>query len=225
MKKFLVIQTAFIGDVVLATGILEKLHRFFPGAEIDLLIRKGNEALFVNHPFLHKLLIWDKKKNKYKNLFEILKEIRQRKYDFVINVQRFAATGFLTVFSGASVTIGFDKNPWSFLFTKKIKHRISNDVKIVHEIERNNDLIEHITDNKPEQPKLYPSQEDYEKVKQYQQSPYICIAPASVWFTKQYPKEKWIAFIDELPKDLKVYLIGAKEDIALCDQIKNSSQH
>jgi len=73
MKKFLVIQTAFIGDVVLATGILEKLHLFYPDAEIDLLVRKGNEGLFSNHPFLYKLLIWDKKKNKYKNLFEILK--------------------------------------------------------------------------------------------------------------------------------------------------------
>src|SRR4051812_45197839 len=144
MKKFLVIQTAFIGDVVLATGILEKLHHFFPDAEIDLLVRKGNEGLFVNQPFLHKLLIWDKKKNKYKNLFEILKEIRQRKYDYVINVQRFASTGFLTIFSEALTTIGFDKNPLSFLFTKKIKHRISNDENIVHEIERNNDLIESI---------------------------------------------------------------------------------
>jgi heptosyltransferase-2 len=225
MKKFLVIQTAFIGDVVLATGILEKLHQYFPDAEIDLLVRKGNEGLFISHPFLHKLLIWDKKKNKYKNLFEILKEIRQSKYDYVINVQRFAATGFLTIFSEARTTIGFDKNPLSFLFTKRIKHRISNDENIVREIERNNDLIESITDNKPERPKLYPTKEDYEKVKPYQQVSYICIAPASVWFTKQYPKEKWVAFIDQLPKDLQVYLVGAKDDIALCDQIKNSSQH
>ena len=225
MKKFLVIQTAFIGDVVLATGILEKLHLFYPDAEIDLLVRKGNEGLFSNHPSLHKLLIWDKKKNKYKNLFEIIKEIRQRKYDVVINVQRFAATGFLTVFSGARSTVGFDKNPWSFLFTKKIKHRISNDKNIVHEIERNNDLIAHLTDEKPERPKLYPSQEDYEKVKQYQQQPYICIAPASVWFTKQYPKEKWMEFIDALPEDLQVYLIGAKDDIVLSDEIKSASRH
>jgi len=47
MKKFLVIQTAFIGDVVLATGILEKLHHFYPDAEIDLLVRKGNEGYLL----------------------------------------------------------------------------------------------------------------------------------------------------------------------------------
>lgn len=225
MKKFLVIQTAFIGDVVLATGILEKLHRFYPDAEIDLLVRKGNEGLFAHHPFLHKLLIWDKKKNKYKNLFQILKQIRRRRYDCVINVQRFAATGFLTVFSRAKTTIGFDKNPWSFLFTKKIKHRISTGENVVHEIERNNDLIAGLTDNKAERPVLYPSPQDFEKVKPYQQQAYICIAPASVWFTKQYPQEKWVSFIDTLPKDVQVYLIGAKDDMALADEIKNGTQH
>ena len=37
--KILVIQTSFIGDVVLATGIVEKLHSSFPDAEIDFLLR------------------------------------------------------------------------------------------------------------------------------------------------------------------------------------------
>ena len=35
MKRFLVIQTAFLGDAVLATSILEKLHAHFPDAAIE----------------------------------------------------------------------------------------------------------------------------------------------------------------------------------------------
>lgn len=42
--KLLVIQTAFIGDVVLATPIVEKLRRFYPDAQIDFLLRRGNES-------------------------------------------------------------------------------------------------------------------------------------------------------------------------------------
>jgi len=57
MPKILVIQTAFIGDAVLATGLLEKLHASFPDKQIDFLVRKGNESLFTKHPFLHELLI------------------------------------------------------------------------------------------------------------------------------------------------------------------------
>ena len=51
MQKFLVIQTAFTGDVVLATALLEKLHRFFPDAQIDFLVRKGNEGLLIRSSF------------------------------------------------------------------------------------------------------------------------------------------------------------------------------
>ena len=47
MQKFLIIQTAFIGDVVLATIIIEKLHADFPDAQIDFLLRKGNEGLLT----------------------------------------------------------------------------------------------------------------------------------------------------------------------------------
>ena len=78
MQKILVIQTAFIGDVVLATGLLEKLHAQFPDSSLDILVRKGNEALFSLHPFIHKVLVWDKKKNKYRNLFRVLKKSGKR---------------------------------------------------------------------------------------------------------------------------------------------------
>ena len=93
MQKFLVIQTAFIGDVVLATALLEKLHACFPGARIDFLVRKGNEALLAGHPWLHETLVWDKKQHKLKNLWKMARRIRRERYDKVINVQRFAATG------------------------------------------------------------------------------------------------------------------------------------
>src|SRR5437773_4709820 len=140
-SKFLIIQTAFIGDVVLATGIIEKLHQYFPDAQIDFLVRKGNESLLKDHPYLNEVLTWDKKKKKYLNLWKLYQLIRSRKYDKVINVQRFAASGFLTAFSGAKERIGFDKNPFSWFFSKKIKHIISKDEVIKHEISRNNDLV------------------------------------------------------------------------------------
>ena len=51
--RFLIIQTAFIGDVILASALLEQLHDHYPKATIDLLIRAGNESLFAGHPFVN----------------------------------------------------------------------------------------------------------------------------------------------------------------------------
>lgn len=218
MKKILVIQTAFTGDVVLATAILEKLHCFFPGAQLDFLVRKGNEGLLKDHPFIHETIVWNKKENKKKNLFNIFKNIRKEKYDAVINLQRFASTGLLTAFSRAKQKIGFDKNPFSFLFTQKIKHDLSSNK---HEVERNNELIEHLTDGSFTKPRLYPSLKNFDEISKFTLKPYVCMMPASVWFTKQYPFEKWIDLIENFPAEYTIYLLGGKDDLPLCEKIKS----
>ncbi len=222
MIKFLIIQTAFIGDVILATPVIEKLHKFYPDSQIDFLVRKGNETLLQNHPYISNILIWDKKKNKKKNLFRILKLIRSKKYDYVVNLQRFVSTGFITAFSKSKIKVGFDKNPFSIFYTQKIKHDIGNGK---HEAERNIELIKDITDSSPAKPKLYPTDEDYQVVAQYKMKPYICIAPTSVWFTKQFPRLKWIDLINNIDSKYQVFLIGAANDKNACDEIISQSNN
>jgi ADP-heptose:LPS heptosyltransferase len=218
IQKFLIIQTAFIGDVVLATPLIEKLHAFFPEAQIDFLLRKGNEALLIGHPFIHEVLVWDKKIDKQKNLFRMLSRIRKNRYDKIINVQRFFATGLLTVFSGAKETIGFDKNPWSFSFSKKIRHLVGGNLA-VHEINRNQELIRNFTDESVYRPKLYPSASDFAFIEPLGTNKFITLSPASVWFTKQFPADQWISFIKNIPAGLRIYLLGGPGDAALCESI------
>ena len=138
----------------------------------------------------------------------------------MVNIQRFANSGLLTALSGAKTKIGFDKNPFSWAFSKKIPHRIEDGV---HEIERNHDLIRELTENEAEKPKLYPSRADIDKVKAYQSTPYICLAPTSVWFTKQFPKEKWIEFIQQASFVGNIYLLGAPSDVESCNEIISKS--
>ncbi|WP_019988452.1 glycosyltransferase family 9 protein [Rudanella lutea] len=219
MTRILVIQTAFIGDVILATALLEQIRQQRPEAQIDMLLRKGNESLLANHPFLHSVLIWDKKGGKYKNLWNLLGQIRQNEYDVVINLQRFGATGLLTALSGARQTIGYDKNPFSRFFKYRIEHRIEPGI---HEVDRNAALLGPMgigTFVAP-RPRLYPSPADRQAVAPYQEKPYLCIAPTSVWFTKQYPAEKWVEFIRQNPADTTIYLLGAPTDIDACAYIR-----
>lgn len=211
--------------MILATAVAEKLHRFYPGARIDFLLKRGNEGLLKAHPFIANVIVWDKKQGKLRNLFRLIKRVRGEKYDTVINLHRFASSGFIAGFSKAKEVIGFDKNPLSFLFTKKVKHVIGTGK---HEVQRNLELIEHLTDSSFEKPCLYPSPGDFEAVNKFQRQSdaapifeYICIAPTSVWFTKQYPKEKWIELIQNLDEPyLPIYLLGAPSDEPACEEIK-----
>lgn len=223
LNKILVIQTAFIGDVILATALIEKLHASFPKAKIDFLVRGGNESLVKDHPFVNEVIVWHKKESKYKNLFSLAKEIRKTKYDYVINLQRFMASGFLTWRSKAKHRIGFKKNPLSFFYTEKFPHEIGNGQ---HEVERNQLLIEKITDSVALKPKLHPSKSNYSKIENLKLgTEYIVVAPSSVWFTKQVPQSKVIELINKQLSTLQICLIGAPSDFDYCQSILDAVDH
>ncbi len=136
--QVLVIQTAFIGDAILASSILEALHAQENVESISLLVRKGNESLYKGHPFLKRLHVLDKSLPKFKQISGMVKEIREHNYDVVFNLQRFMATGIITARSGAKIKIGFEKNPMSWTFDHRITHEIGDGR---HEVERNMDLL------------------------------------------------------------------------------------
>ncbi len=227
MRSILVIQTAFIGDVVLATGLLASLHKAYPQASLDILVRKGNETLFDNHPYINSVLVWNKKQHKYRHLFSLLHQIRKSRYSLVLNLQRFAATGFLTAFSGSEQTIGFNKNPFHLFFTTSVKHLIETEGTGGHEVDRNHLLLQSLCTLPVGKPVLYPSDSDEHFVAKWKSEQYICIAPTSVWYTKQFAENKWVDFINKVPNHIRIYLLGAPSDVEVCHRIitnSNSSQ-
>jgi len=225
MQKILVIQTAFIGDAILASAMLETLHKHLPAATLHLMVRKGNESLYNQHPFLEKVWIWNKKEGKYRSLLKMLSAVRKEKYDTVINLQRFGATGFLTAFSKGKQTIGFSKNPFAQFFTDKVVHEWGNGT---HEIERNNALLKPLLGEvtKVEKPKLYPTEKDVAAIQDLMVDEFVCMAPTSVWFTKQLPAKQWIDLCNaEKLANKTIYLLGAPADEAACDEIIAASNH
>jgi heptosyltransferase-2 len=220
MKKILVIQTAFIGDAILATSVLESIHKAHPDARIDFLIRKGNDGLFKAHPFIHTLLIWDKNSGKFTSLLRVLKAVRGEQYDIVINLHRFVSSGILTAFSNAKLKLGFKKNPLSFLFDRTTDHLISTQSESsIHEVERNHGVLLLWQDMPLLPPRLYPSDGDYAKIEELTSQSFITISPASVWETKMTPLDVWERFINEV-KTEKVYLNGGPGDKVLCEKLK-----
>ena len=211
--RILIIQTAFLGDVILATSVVNSIKTQYPEAQVDLLVKKGNEHLVLGHPNIHRVLTFDKSR-KWRDILRLVRTNRATRYDFIVNLHRFASSGLIAVLSQTK-TIGFDKNPLSRFYTLKLPHPIS---KGIHEIDRNFTLIAALGVKHLVKPSIVPSEEAMQKVSKYQETPYVCFAPASVWATKQLPMEKWV----ELSKkqDHLIYLLGGPSDHALCETIK-----
>jgi len=224
--KILVIQTAFIGDVVLALPVPQALRKKFPESEIHFLLRKGNESLLDNHTSINKVWIWDKNNNKNSGLFKLILKLRKERFDLVINLQRYFSSGLFTVFCGAKKSLGFTKNPLSFFFSKSYPHIIGSktDKAYLHETERNLSLLSDFVQFKNAiKPELFPIKSDYDKITNYvPDGPMFVLAPASVWFTKQYHQEGWKSLALNLSKIGTVITVGGKNDFPFCNTILDS---
>lgn len=222
--RILIIQTAFVGDVILATGLPCKLKKKFPKSTICFLVRKGNEELIEYHPDIDEVWVWDKKGAKNRELWNLVRRTRKARFDLVVNVQRHFSTGFITAFSGAEKRIGFSSNPLSVFFSKSIPHEFPS-VNGLHEVERNTELISDLTDQNPAKPFLKFSDETIKRSRSIAQSKYIIMAPASVWNTKALPVAKWIELMDCIRPDVQILLAGAPDDRQLCEQLHAASEH
>lgn len=220
MKRILLIQTAFLGDVILATPVISELNRLYPTSEIDVLVKKGNESLLHNNPKIKDIFTFDKKQGKLRGILSLIKDFRKNKYDLVINLHRFGSSGLIAGFSGGKKIIGFKKNPFSFLYSEKFEHTIGDGT---HEVQRNLSLIKELGAKDLIRPELYPSDADFEKIQKYLNGPFVTMAPASVWFTKQLPKEKWIELIATQDETTTIYLLGAPGDKYLCQELETNS--
>ena len=225
-RKVLIIQTAFIGDAILATSILESWHHAHPGDELHFLVRSGNESLLDFHPFLAGLHTWKKSSNaglRYWNLAALGIDLRRMNFDVVVTPHRHMSSGILMLMSGAKQRVGFSSHPLSTFFTHSHDHGLGNGE---HEIERNHRLIaDHVTLSKPKKPRLYPAQKIDD---QGLSEKFGIAAPSSQWATKQWPSNRWGEWLDlefEAAPEQTIVLIGAPSDRSELEQIASQSKH
>lgn len=223
MEKILIIQTAFIGDVVLATSLIETVKKNRPYGEIHFLLRKGNEALLTNNPHIEKVWIWDKKK-KYTSLFSLMKEMRKIRFSYIFNIQRYFNSGLMSFLLKSSYKSSFDKNPLSFFSDRVLPHKmpwVEESGYIIHEVERNETLLPKswVKSEKGlrERPRIYFKEERQRKENM------IILAPCSVWKTKEWPHEKWKSLAKSLLKrGWEVHFVGGPADFDICENIVKS---
>ncbi|MFN3134070.1 MAG: lipopolysaccharide heptosyltransferase II [Candidatus Kryptonium sp.] len=222
-ERILIIQTAFIGDVVLALPLLQVLRKNFPSAKIDFMLIPKTAELLKNHPDVNDVIIFDKKgRDKgFSGIVKMVRLISQKDYDAVFIPHRHFRSAIIPFLAGIKVRVGFDRSIFKFLYTHVVEYRQ------IHEIERNLSLLEPfgIKSDVKEIPNLYPSEADKNYIDELLagvKSEIICVAPGSVWATKRWLKERFAELVELLIKDgFVVALVGGMEDFELCEEIKN----
>ena len=226
-KNILIIQTAFLGDVILITPLIRAVRKLFPESKIDVLILPQNESIFKNNPHLNRIIFFNKRKNKLKSFLGTVIKIRKNQYDLAISPHSSTTSAFLMLLGGIKERLGFDRWHASNYLTLKVPH-----LKGVHKTEKNLHLLSTFTDIKFDtRTELFPDKEktEYFKNKLYNNTKngksVIAIAPGSVWYTKRWPLEKYTE-LSGLLKDAGYNLIftGAPDEKSICSEIINKAQ-
>ena len=224
IERILFIQTAFLGDAILALPAIQKLKELNPDSQIDVLCIPETEEIFSASPSINKVNVIDKK-SQHKSLFKTYKFIKQIKvnnYTKIYSLHRSLRTALIIMLLEVRETYGFDISSLMHVYKNLVKYELSK-----HEVQRNLDLIGFNYDQESWKilPEIYITAETKNKINLFLtddnlNSGFIAIAPGSVWNTKKYPAEYFGELIKHfIDENEKVVLIGSKKDSVDCSVI------
>ena len=166
MNKILIIQTAFIGDVILTLPLIELLTEKYSKPVIDFLTIPSSKNLLDNHPDINRLIIFDKKmKDKgFRGLIRVGNLLEKNRYDICLTPHRSLRSAYLSYKSKAKIRTGFSNAAYKNAFTHIIEYQ-----KNIHEIARNLSMLGALgfTHTEIRYPKIYPDNNDIGVVERY----------------------------------------------------------
>jgi heptosyltransferase-2 len=224
-NRIVVIQTAFLGDVIMSTPLIRALREVFSSAEIDVLTIPETSIIFKECPYITNVLVFNKRKSWRKIVFflELVFALRNRNYDLAISIQSSLTSSFLMLLGRIPIRVGFARQK---LVTIPVTHE-----RGLHVRERYIYLMKPFSEKKFDlQTEIFWSNNEEQKarkiVQQYRDDNefLVGVAPGSVWNTKRWLKEYFATLLGLLEQDnIKIILIGGGEDRLLCEEIIEKS--
>ncbi len=221
-KKIIIVQTAFIGDVILITPLIKAVKELFPSALLDVMVIPQTSGALENNPNINRIVLFDKRKNKISAFVKTLMLLRKNKYDIAISPHSSLTTALLLYYAGIPMRIGFDR--WTA--TKYLTHKVPHPDGI-HKTIKNLSLLSILSDKKfSNQTELFPTDEMFKKADELikrlklTNNKLIAIAPGSIWFTKRWPTEYYKLLAAQLAENnFGIILIGSKDEKEICAKV------
>lgn len=213
----LVIQTAFLGDVVLTTPLLAALAE--QRGPVDVVTTPVAAPLLETHPAVAHVIPYDKRgaDRGWAGVRSLARRLHGERYERAYLPHRSLRTAVLALLARIPSRIGFSGG-WSFLYTEARRKPRTG-----HETDRLLALADERLAVYP--PQLRPTPEDEQAAAAIiggGVGDFVALAPGSIWGSKRWPYYAELA--RRLPAGFAVVVVGGPDDAALGDEIRRAAE-
>jgi heptosyltransferase-2 len=222
-KKILIIRFSSLGDLVLLTPLLERLHGWMPKAEIHLLTKERYAPLFAADERIDEMKLLHS--GTLGELLQLRSTLSRERYDLILDAHNVIRSNLLYSAIHAGVKVQLRKNHFKKFMLMRMGLNLYGD--IVHQSERYLDLLNPFRAPKGETiPSLAVPDEAKERARSiitdhgFDGRPLVALAPGARWETKMWPIEHFTTVADSLAASgYGIVLIGGTDDEALCGDL------
>lgn len=238
--KILIVKLSAIGDVIYTLPALNVLRRAYPAAHITWIVEEAAFPIIQGHTALDRIIL-SKRKTWIKDFFDprkrtralkeactFFKDIRDTRYDMVIDFHQLMKSGILVLLARADRKIGFDRGmahmeESQIFLTEKIAP-VSMEI---HALKRNLMLLDAIgIPLKNIEYRISITRDDKKNALSLVQDSgikdrFVVLNPIAKWDTKLWQDNKWARLADCLIReyDIPVIFTGGPDDYSLVETI------
>lgn len=214
----LVIQTAFLGDVILTTGLLSHLADQF--GPVDVVVTPGALPLLATHPAVRTAIPFDKRGTESGPLgfLRLANRLRNAGYARAYLPHRSLRTALLARTAAIPERIGFAGSPGAWSYTRRVVRPETG-----HDAERILALAEPSAGTAA-RVSLGLTEDDQRHADEWLRKhgisgPFVAVAPGSIWGTKRWTR--YAELVAALPGPIVV--LGSKEDRSLAEEVARAA--
>lgn len=223
--KLLLVQSGFLGDVVLSTPLIGALTSIYPRADISVLTTPAAADLLRFDSRIRQVIVYDKRKSQrgLLGLFRMARLLKEEKFDAAFSLHKSFRTAALLALARIPQRFGFREASAWWLYTKTARRK-----DLPHEALRNLALLRTVGHNVDEFEQDLIIALSAEALAQAREGlgesspmPLIGIAPGSVWATKRWTAEGFAECARLLVQQgCRIALIGGPSDTAIAQEVE-----
>jgi heptosyltransferase I len=130
MDRICIVMMSAVGDAVHVVPVINAIKRVHPKAHITWVLQPGPASLVRGHPSIDEIILFDRSKG-ISEISNVVRQLRSRTFDLLIDLQVYFKAGVITAFSGAARRLGFDvararDANWLFTTERIPAHRVQH---------------------------------------------------------------------------------------------------